>query len=76
MPAESDLVSVTVVARKGTLTDILSTACFLVGSDMAFSLAAEYDASILAVKTDGTLLVSAALADTFVPANGWEPIYR
>lgn len=75
-PAESDLVSVTVVAGKGTLTDILSTACFLVGSDAAFSLAAEYDASLIAVKTDGTLLVSASLADIFTPDDGWEPIYR
>ena len=76
MPAESDLVSVTVVAGKGTLTDILSTACFLVGSDAAFSLAAEYDGALIAVKTDGTLLVSQALADVFVPNSGWEPVYR
>jgi len=67
---------VTVVAGKGTLTDILSTACFLVGSDAAFSLAAEYDACLIAVKTDGTLLVSASLADIFTPDDGWEPIYR
>lgn len=76
LPCESDLVSVTVVAGKGTLTDILSTACFLVGSDAAFSLAAEYDALLIAVKTDGTLLVSASLADIFTPDDGWEPIYR
>ena len=75
-PCESDLVSVTVVAGKGTLTDMLSTACFLVGSDAAFSLAAQYGAGIIAVKTDGTLLVSAALSDIFTPKAGWEPQYR
>ena len=76
MPAESDLLSVTVVAGKGTLTDILSTACFLVGSDAAFALAQEYDASLIAVKTDGTLLVSESLREIFAPAAGWEPLYR
>lgn len=76
MPAESDLVSVTVVAGKGTLTDMLSTACFLVGSDAAFALAAEYGASLIAVKTDGTLLVSEALRDIFVPKSGFTPVYR
>ena len=76
MPAESDLVSVTVVAGKGTLTDMLSTACFLVGSDAAFSLVAEYGASLIAVKTDGTLLVSASLSDIFTLGAGWEAVYR
>ncbi|MBE6656288.1 MAG: FAD:protein FMN transferase [Ruminococcaceae bacterium] len=76
MPAESDLVSVTVVAGKGTLSDILSTACFLVGSEAAFSLAAEYEAALIAVKADGTLLVSESLRELFAPKGGWEPIYR
>ena len=76
MPAESDLISVTVVAGKGSLTDILSTACFLVGSDAAFSLAAEYEAALIAVKTDGTLLVSESLREIFVPASGFTPVYR
>lgn len=76
MPAESDLLSVTVVAGKGALSDMLSTACFLVGSEAAFSLAAEYEASLVAVKTDGTLLVSASLADVFTAAMGWEVVYR
>ena len=76
MPRESDLVSVTVVAGKGTMTDMLSTACFLVGSDAAFSLAAEYGAALIAVKTDGTLLVSTSLKDIFTPKAGWEAVYR
>ncbi len=76
MPAESDLTSVTVVADSGTLTDILSTACFLVGSERAFALADEYGAALVAVKRDGTLLVSASLGDAFTPAKGWEVCYR
>lgn len=75
-PAESDLVSVTAVATGGTLSDALSTACFLVGSDAAFSLAAEYGAALIAVKADGTLLVSESLRGIFSPKAGWEVLYR
>lgn len=76
MPAESDLVSVSVVSESGVLTDMLSTACFLVGSDASFSLAAEYGASVIAVKTDGTLLVSESLRGVFTPKAGREAVYR
>ena len=75
-PLDSDLVSVTVIAETGVLSDMLSTACFSVGSDGAFALASEYGASILAVKTDGTLLVSASLKGVFTPNAGWEASYR
>lgn len=76
MPAQSDLCSVTVVCESGTLSDALSTACFLVGADAAFALAEEYGAALVAVKTDGTLLVSRLLGDAFSPARGWEAVYR
>ena len=76
MPAESDLISVTVVAESGVLSDALSTACFLVGADAAFALAAEYGASLIAVKTDGTIHVSEGVRERFLPAEGWEVVYR
>ena len=76
MPAESDLVSVTVVGESGVLTDALSTACFLLGLEGAFALAGEYGASILAVTKEGVLYVSASLADRFSAKAGWEAIYR
>lgn len=76
MPAESDLLSVTVVGESGVLTDALSTACFLLGLEGAFALAAEYGASILAVTAEGALYVSASLADRFSVGTGWEAIYR
>ncbi len=72
LPVESDLVSVTVVAKSGVLTDILSTACFLVGSEDALALAAEYGAAVLLVKADGTLTANAAMAAIFTPAGGRE----
>lgn len=76
MPAESDLVSVTVVAKSGVLSDLLSTACFLVGSERAFSLASLYGATVVAVTKEGELLVDEELKDVFVPGFGWEVTYR
>ena len=69
LPMESDLVSVTVVAESGVLTDILSTACFLVGSEGALALAAEYGAAVLLIRSDGTLIANAAMASLFTPAG-------
>lgn len=76
MPAESDLVSVTVVAESCVLSDMLSTACFLLGSEDAFALAELYGATVVAVTAEGDLLVSAELQESFVPAFGWEVTYR
>lgn len=76
MPAVSDLVSATVIAESGVLSDILSTACFLVGSEKAFDLAMAYNASLIAVKTDGTLLVSEGLRYSFTTGGGREILYR
>ena len=76
MPAESDLISVTVIAESGVLSDLLSTACFLVGSERAFSLASLYGATVVAVTKEGELLVDEDLKDVFVPGFGWEVTYR
>ena len=76
MPAESDLVSVTVVAPSGVLSDILSTACFLVGGEEAFSLAADYGASLIAVTKDGKMLVSEGLRSSFKATFSGEVLYR
>ena len=44
-PSESGLISVTVVAESGILSDALSTACLLVGADKAEELLLKYNAS-------------------------------
>lgn len=41
-PAESDLISVTIVCNNGLLSDALSTACFVLGSEKGKALAEEY----------------------------------
>ncbi len=49
MPASSGLVSVTVVAESGLLSDALSTACFIVGAENGTALLEKYGASAIFV---------------------------
>ncbi len=51
-PSESDLISATVVAKSGILSDALSTAAFLMGSEKAKSLLEEYGAAGILVDKD------------------------
>lgn len=55
-PAESGLVSVTVVCDSGVLSDALSTACFILGEEKSKALLDEFSAS--AVFVDGDLNVT------------------
>lgn len=52
-PAESGLLSVTVVSESGLLSDALSTACFILGLDEGKKLAEGFGASALFVTSDG-----------------------
>lgn len=49
MPASSGLVSVTVVADSGILSDALSTACFIIGAENSKALLEKYGASAIFV---------------------------
>ncbi len=49
MPAESGLISVTVVAESGILSDALSTSCFIVGKEKGKALIEKYGASAIFV---------------------------
>lgn len=71
MPVESELISVTVIADSGILSDMLSTALFAVGIDAGVALCAEYGADALFVQKDGTLLATRGFAARF-SADGKE----
>lgn len=51
-PADSDLISVTIVSDSGLLSDALSTACFILGKEDGISLAEKYGASAVFVDRD------------------------
>ncbi len=62
-PVQNDITSVTVVADDGTVSDFLSTAIFCEGVEKGFELAKEFDARIIIVKKDKSVLVSKSLKD-------------
>ncbi len=62
-PVQSDITAVTVVADNGTLSDFLSTVIFIEGVEKGFEIADEFDAEILIVKKDKSVLVSEELND-------------
>lgn len=70
MPVKTDLVSVTVIAESGALSDALSTALFAVGVEAGTLLAREYGAEALFVKKDGTMLATRGFADVFSTEKG------
>ncbi len=66
-PADSGLLSVTVVSNDGTLADALSTALFVMGGSEAvrYWQNSEYDFDIILMKSDKSLIVSKGLKDIF-----------
>lgn len=71
-PAESGLVSVTVLCENGAWADALSTACFVLGTDGALTLrnalsAQGTDFELILVTDDGRVLYTGGLADAFTP---------
>lgn len=57
-PADSDLISVTIISDSGFVSDALSTACFVAGSEKAMELADVYDAGIIMVDKEKKVYAS------------------
>ena len=71
-PAESGLVSVTVMCKNGAWADALSTACFVLGADGALALRDDLAAQgtnfeLIFVTDDGCVLYTGGLAAAFTP---------
>ncbi|MCI5649110.1 MAG: FAD:protein FMN transferase [Fusicatenibacter sp.] len=66
-PANSGLISVTIVSGEGILSDGLSTALFVMGKDRAVSYWQEHSSEFDAIleTTDGTLYITCGIADQF-----------
>ena len=70
-PADSGLISVTIVSEDGTLADGLSTSLFIMGKDKAIEYwkAHSKDFVFFLCDDDGTLVVSKGLKDKFTPKD-------
>ena len=64
-PAESGLISVTIVCEKGWLSDGLSTACFVLGYEDSLPLLETYQAEAVFVTEDKEVIVTDGLKDMF-----------
>lgn len=62
-PAESGVVSVTVVSQSGILSDALSTACFVLGIEKGAALAEEYGCETVFIDENKKMIVSDGLKD-------------
>ena len=68
-PAESDLISVTVVCDNGFLSDALSTACFVLGKDRGTELLEKFGAQGVFIDKDKNIYVTDGLKDSFALKN-------
>lgn len=68
-PADSSLMSVTIVSDSGLLSDALSTACFVLGKDEGMKLLKEYNAEGIFITTDKNVYISDGLKGKFEIMN-------
>jgi len=69
-PAQSDLVSATVICDSGALSDALATACIVLGRQKAEALLAQYSAGYLLIGTDHVISAGGGAENRFVLSSG------
>ena len=70
-PADTDLLSATVIGPDGTKGDIYSTTLFSLGSEKAMELASSSDIDCILCMENGTLWVSQTLEGKVDAQEGW-----
>lgn len=68
-PLISELKSVTVVAKSGAMSDALSTACFILGTEKSAELLKSYGADAVFVTSENEIYVTDGLRDKFTLIN-------
>lgn len=73
-PADSGLMSVTVVCSSGLVSDGLSTACFVLGYEDSLPLLEQYQAEAIFVTDEKLVYITEGLKDSFTITNAeyWE----
>lgn len=69
MPADSAVHSVTILTKDGLLSDALSTACFVLGTEKGMELARQYGAEALFVTTEGKIAMTEGMESFFSSAG-------
>ncbi len=69
-PADSDLLSVTVISEDGTLADFLSTTLFVLGKETVLTSLEYEEFQVIAISVDGTVYCSSSLEDLIIPTEG------
>ena len=68
-PADSGLVSVTVLCSSGIDSDGLSTACFVLGREKSVELLEKYGAEAVFITTDKKIYLTDGVTDEFQLVN-------
>lgn len=72
-PADSGLISVTVIGKSGAMCDALSTALYVMGPDRAIEyLRTRDDVEVILVRDDGRLIITEGIAGQFTPLGAYE----
>ena len=73
-PADNTLLSVSIISRDDVLADALSTALFVMGEDKAidFWKSAAFDFEMILITTEGSVLCSEGVSNSFTPAASYE----
>lgn len=72
-PAETHLVSVTVLSNKGSLSDALSTACFVLGMEESVFLLREFQADAVFVTDSKEVYLTEGLEESFeLTSSGYQ----
>ena len=66
-PADSDLLSVSVISEDGLLADCMSTALFIEGKEAALAKMQEEEYQLVIVDQEGTVYCSPSLKGNFEP---------
>lgn len=69
MSADSAVHSVTILTKDGLLSDALSTACFVLGTEKGMELARQYGAEALFVTSEGETVMTEGMESFFSPAG-------
>lgn len=68
-PAETDLMSVSVISPDGAYADFMSTYLFIKGKDFAVENIDSLDCELVVIDKDKNVFVSSSLKDRFTPAD-------